>query len=400
MSTFPWLLDKLVDIIVPQIFSRLKHKWKDNPRFVFIILASSILLLVSSGGILNTILYMPILFLDDDRPLRLSSISRANNELKHINDHLPTEAGRFVEASPYRTNNRDFDSWTYANILVALGPDLVSSRLKYDHSLYFKKWMKPSKHCWTEGNPNGPPCHIGATAWALVAMSMNSIKPSKDMWLYLLQQQNSLGWWSLYEDSGNDQQNASTYSTAVALWALHIGLTTNMIPEALVEKSKVSLERAKEWLFSKRNRGGCLWSAYPDRSATVEPSLAISGFVIHKLLILGPEPIKSITDICLNALTTERPAITEWYQTGESVPLNDGKNGEKDGVRHQKLILTILALGKLYPMLSITDKARVRRFVESTLFPDPASVESKLDYSWQKAEFALMIRSILYNSTE
>jgi hypothetical protein len=395
MNSLAWLIDKIIDIIAPRLYLRIKDKWKENPRLAFAILAVLASLLIPFSSLAKTVLYMPILFLDDDRPLRLSSVSRASNELDHTNESLITEAGIFVDAEPNKTNSRDFDSWSYAGILVALGPDLVSSRLKQDHALYFRKWMKQKKNCWAEYGKEEGPCHVGATSWVLVAMSTNAIKPTKEMWTYLLEQQNKLGWWPLYEDSGNDPQNASTYSTAVALWAVQTGLNSNAIPESLIATSKVSLERARSWLFAKRNKGGCLWSAYPDRVSTVEPSLAISGFVVNSLLHSRPELIENIRDECLHALTSEEPAITELYTSGESVNLNDGKTTEKDAVRHQKLIMAILALDRLYPMLTITDKSRVRRFVESTLFPDRTPIEPRLDYSWQKAELALMLKAIL-----
>ncbi|MBM5817012.1 MAG: hypothetical protein FJ083_10685 [Cyanobacteria bacterium K_Offshore_surface_m2_239] len=210
--------------------------------------------MAASGSVLNTFLCMPILFLEDDRPLRLYNYSRARDELKHINDQLITDAEIIAESSKNSSTNFDH-SWTYANILVALGPALVNNNLKNnDHGYYFRKWIKAGRHCWTDyGKTNGP-CHLGPTAWVLMAMSMNSIKPSAEMWRYVLDQQDRLGWWSLYENSGSNSQNASAYSTAVALWALHTGLETNMIPDELIDRSKVSVGRARNWLYSKLDR--------------------------------------------------------------------------------------------------------------------------------------------------
>jgi hypothetical protein len=396
MNSIFWIIDKFIDLLAPQLYLKLKAKWKKNPKTSFCVLVILITVFSLSAKVLDFVLYMPVSFFNDDRPLRAFNSSRANAELKHIDEHLISEAGIFVESGPNISNNRDFDAWTYANILVALGPNTVSSRLKQDHLQYFQKWMKPFKTCWAEYGKLDGPCHIGATSWVLVAMSVNSLSPTREMWEYLLKQQNKFGWWSLYEDSGGDLQNASTYSTAVALWALDTGLKTNTIPEELITKSKISLERARSWLFSKRTKGDCLWSAYPDRISDVEPSLAISAFVVHALLSSGVEPIKSINHLCLNSLLAEKPVITEMYTTGENVRLNDGKTTEKDAVRHQKLILTILALDKMYPIVSFSERGRIRRFIESTLFLDDAPVESKLDYSWQKAELALALKSILY----
>lgn len=258
--------------------------------------------------------------------------------------------------------------------------------------------MKLGSHCWTDyGKANGP-CPLGPTAWMLMAMSMNSIKPSAEMWRYVLDQQDRLGWWSLYENSGFNFQNASAYSTAVALWALHTGLETNMIPDELIDRSKVSVGRARNWLYSKLDRANCLWYAYPDRASTSESSVATSAFVLNVLLTVDRSPINHIETTCLNALTKRQIAITELYATGENILLDNGTSTEKDAVGHQEMILTLLALDKLYPMLSLTEKAQARKFVETALFSDPAAIDSKLEEPWQRAELALVIRSILDDS--
>ncbi|MBM5817011.1 MAG: hypothetical protein FJ083_10680 [Cyanobacteria bacterium K_Offshore_surface_m2_239] len=60
--------------------------------------------------------------------------------------------------------------------------------------------------------------------------------------------------------------------------------------------------------------------------------------------------------------------------------------------------MTLPALEKLYPMLSFTEKAQARKFVKTALFSDPAAIDSKLEEPWQRAELALVIRSILDDS--
>jgi hypothetical protein len=82
------------------------------------------------------------------------------------------------------------------------------------------------------------------------------------------------------------------------------------------------------------------------------------------------------------------------YSSGEIIATDDGKLIE-DGVNHQKLVWKILALSKLYPHLSLTGKSQIIKYVEKSLFTDFTSPESSLKLPWQKAELALMLRSIL-----
>lgn len=394
MNFLLWLIDKISDIIAPYFVSHLRDSLKKRPIKTSLFLLGSTFSIAAIGSILTVLPYFPIPFFEQDKPLRLSNSSRARHELKHVNEHLIYEA-KISQGDDPMKSDPNVDAWAYANIMIGLGPDSVRERLKHDHLRYFRNRMKTGSNCWIQfRNESGDPCHTGATSWVLNAMATNSIQPSKEMWSYLLGQQGSKGWWSLYEDSTKDNENASTYSTAVALWALEAGLKHQLIQKNLVEKATNSAMKARSWLMAKREKD-CLWSAYPDRPSDIEPSVTISTFVVYVLMSTNPNTLQDLTEECLDKFTKEQLLINDdMYVSGEIIKLNDGSN-EKDSVRHQKLIWKILALSKLYPHMSLTGKSQIRKYVDNSLFPDSTSPESGLKHTFQKGEFALMIRSIL-----
>ena len=224
-------------------------------------------------------------------------------------------------------------------------------------------------------------------------MSTNNIQSSEEMWSYLLDQQNTDGWWPLYENSGNNSQNASTYSTAVALWALEEGLKHNSIQINLIDKAQFSIEKAKTWLMSIR-KYPCEWSAYPNRQTNIKPTVTISTIVTHILLTTDPDKIKDVAEKCLNEFSEESLQISDNMDVfGEIIQLDNGSI-KTDSVRHQRLIWKILAMSNLYPHLSLTGKSQIRSYVEKSLFTDSTSPEAILNDNWQKAELALMLKSL------
>lgn len=249
---------------------------------------------------------------------------------------------------------------------------MVSTKSRLDHRSYFFNRVTPDQHCWTQfgKTPVFNPCHTGATAWALWAMATNSIRPTSEMGSYLLDLQDSRGWWPLYPGAGNSQEVASTFATAISLLALQSGLTANMIADAQVEQARTAVMRAKAWLMANRvGEQDCQWLAYPNHIGKTSPSPALSGMAVYALLTADPEISGKI--LLLN--------------NSVMIP---------DSVRHQKVVWTLLALTRLYPRLPLVSQSRLRGYVESTIFPNATPPESSLKETWQLAEFALMVRSL------
>jgi hypothetical protein len=347
------------------------------------------------GSNFTTLPYLPIPVVGEGKPLPSSSTKRARDELKNIDDYLMVQAKKSQVDNPMEKHNY-VDAWTYANMMIGLGPEQVSENLEKTHYSYFRNRMKTGSNCWVQlRNQHDDPCHTAATSWVLTAMTVNSIQPSEEMWSYLLEQQNSEGWWPLYENSGKKSENANTYSTAVALWSLEEGLKRKLIQKNLIEKAQSKVENARSWLKTAKI-GPCEWSIYPNRKATTKPSVTISTIVIYVLLITKSDSLNdSEAEKCNDAFINEPLKITDdMYSSGEIIATDDGKLIE-DGVNHQKLVWKILALSKLYPHLSLTGKSQIRKYVEKSLFTDFTSPESSLKLPWQKAELALMLRSIL-----
>ena len=143
--------------------------------------------------------------------------------------------------------------------------------------------------------------------------------------------------------------------------------------------------------MSKRE-GSCAWLEYPDRSANKEPSVAISGLVVYVLKEMDPRVLESSRQDCITFFTKNKFVITDLEISGEVIELNDGADF-LDSVKHQKLVWSTLAISKLYPDFSWVDKARLRKYIESTLFTS-STPESALNSPWQMGELALMLRFI------
>lgn len=388
MNVLLWLIDKISDVLFPGVFAKARVFLQKRPLQTSAIIATGAITLLAGGFISDTLPFLPVTFLGDDKPLRLANYLRVEGLHRRVEDYL------LAQADVLFADHAENHSWEYANVLVGLGPDVVATKFKRDHLSFFRRQMKPGKYCWTQfrNTSRKDPCHIGATSWVLVAMASNGSQPSREMWAYLLDQQSLNGWWSLYEDSGNDPQNASTYSTAVALWAIQTGLESNAIQGDLVDRSQASVLRAKSWLMSKRE-GGCAWLEYPDRSVKKDPSLPISGLVVFALIEMDPRGLEGFRQDCLTLFTKDQLALADLELSGEAIELNDGSDF-LDAVKHQKLVWATLALANLYPDISWIAKARLRKYVESTLFATSSTPESALNYPWQMGEFAFMLRSI------
>ena len=389
MHVFLWLIDKISDILLPGVFAKAKIIFLKRPLQTFAITATGTIVLFIGGFIFDTLPYHPIAFLGDDKPLRLTNYLSAKGLRHRVEDYLLAQADILFSDSDDTENH----SWSYANILMGLGPDVVASKFKRDHFSFFHRQMRPGKNCWPQFRNTSriEPCHTGATSWVLAALASNGVQPSRKMWTYLLDQQSLIGWWPLYEDSAIDPQNASTYSTAIALWSIQTGLTKNAIQSDLRDRAQASAQRAKSWLMSNRE-GSCAWLEYPDRSVKKEPSVAISGLVIYVLKEMDPRLLESSQEDCITYFTKNKLVITDLEISGEVVEMNDGTDF-LDAVKHQKLVWSTLALAKLYPDLSWVSKARLRKYIESTLFASPTP-ESALNYPWQMGEFAFMLKSI------
>ena len=388
---FPWFFDKIFDVIAPYFVSRFWGSLQRRPIRTILFLAVSTSTVATIGSNLTIIPYLPYLPFPivDEGPLPTSRYKRARSELKRTNEYLITQAKKYQEDDPIKRYSHE--AWIYANLMVGIGPESVRKELKNIHASYFRNRMKPGSSCWIQYNSE--PCHNVATSWVLIAMSTNNIQSSEEMWSYLLDQQNTDGWWPLYENSGNNSQNASTYSTAVALWALEEGLKHNSIQINLIDKAQFSIEKAKTWLMSIR-KYPCEWSAYPNRQTNIKPTVTISTIVTHILLTTDPDKIKDVAEKCLNEFSEESLQISDNMDVfGEIIQLDNGSI-KTDSVRHQRLIWKILAMSNLYPHLSLTGKSQIRSYVEKSLFTDSTSPEAILNDNWQKAELALMLKSL------
>jgi hypothetical protein len=388
-----WLADKLSEILLPKLLERGSAVVRRNPRRSLLIgsMALGALALREKATQIGLLaLYLPFSASQPVAPQDLPLFRSLQARL---------EDGLLVSAEQIAANDSQEDVWGYADILAGVRPEVIESKLHIDHLGLFRKHMEPDSYCWAQFHQSRVPlipCHHAATAWVLLAMTANAIRPDQKMWEYLLHEQDDEGWWPLYQQAGNDKRNASTYATALSLHAIHSGLRSNLVPEALVPRLKQRAARARSWLLAKRHES-CSWPDYPHRDVDRNYLPSISNLVVFVLLSQRPHELNEIQASCLQSILQSQPSIAETETSGVLIRLNNGDT-LNDAVRHQKLIMASLALSALYDQASILDKARVRLHLRDTLFAGGATPEQNLDYPWQLGEFAFLVRQLLGGS--
>jgi hypothetical protein len=246
-------------------------------------------------------------------------------------------------------------------------------------------------HCWRQ-HPDSPADHIGATAWVLLAFSRMKHPPSEGEIKFIVSNQHSAGWWPQYP-STDQEENASTYATALSVWALHELSTRNLVPS----NQKVGVESAilagREWLISHhvQDRPGT-WKDY--QAGYASESIGLSGLVVHVLHTMKNPPPSSIDEYWMANLPVGLPPAGD--QVGSGHPVGLGRIGGvmPDSTHNFTLPWLVIATTDAYSHGSIEERARAAQLFAELGDKRGDIRQAVQDSPWFAAEVLMSLRQL------
>jgi hypothetical protein len=325
----------------------------------------------------------------DDAPLAKGSVAQLRDYRWRAESSLINEV--FVLSDPHKAAK---DPWFYGNALAAVGAEKLSFRTAEEHRDYFEKSQNVNEECWNQYFDIKGPCHMTATAWILLSLAENKIYFPSSAWESFLDQQDPKGWWPTFSNSGNYRSNASTFATAMGLYAVSRAVELNQLPAPLMGRAKDAVAKASRWLFSTRDKG-CRWNDYPYRLKERSSSLFYSGI---SLFALNQSKLPGLKDVRSQCIELLRTSTTDISGTSVSIYMHRLDNGldVKEATSNQDLVWSVAGLASLYEGSPPYDKARIRSEIKRLLFssgtyPDQA-LGGKL---WQLAEYVYVTNFLI-----
>jgi hypothetical protein len=295
--------------------------------------------------------------------------------------------------------------WTEADMRVALDepvskddqqllseddPQLVS---------WFQNQMFPGCNCWRKYRDRTVD-HVGVTSWVLLAFARMKHKPSEAQIEFILNNQHTVtsgwsdGWWPTYP-SNNSEENASTYATALSIWALDACLKAGLVPQSIKERVSNAVRMGRHWLLthSTQDRPGS-WSDY-QRGQYAQMSPGLSALVIHVLHSVGPDVPIAIDQDWMAHLPLVLPSAKEHVSTDYPVMLTEGEF-VTDDTNNFTLPWLLIATVDAYPRGSITQRAEAVRLIRqvSDASKDSALMREVQGVPWLAAETLMGLRYV------
>jgi len=176
-------------------------------------------------------------------------------------------------------NEESYGPWTQAQMAVSLqGQDMV---VPAELAQWFAGEMRDCP-CWREYEKG--PRNFAVTAWVLLSFARMGVKPDDRQIKFLLDHQKRAGWWPMFP-APEVASNASTYATAMSVWALNELLQRNLIASEQTSDVDKAIANGRGWLLDNSTPGKPgRWKDYPGPTGLYhEESLGISGLALHVL---------------------------------------------------------------------------------------------------------------------
>ena len=272
-----------------------------------------------------------------------------------------------LEARTDRKGKFAGDTWTSAQVLIAIGESGAGKSRVKSIEQYFRSVEGPECACWRRLPRGEFPNHVGVTSWALWAMARYGIPAQKAELEFLLSIQQRDGGWPQFAGA-REQKFASSYGTAAAILALH---AQSALPgnRAHAKRVRAAVERGAEWLKKRAVGGGARWADYPDwpQEKSRAEFLGLSGFVLFALHRAGAPGLEALDRDWLNRLPAEAPQASESGASRKIVQV--GKRSYRDDTRYNALPWAILATAAAYPGGSLAERVRAIEWLERALAP-------------------------------
>lgn len=206
---------------------------------------------------------------------------------------------------------------------------------------FLKAWKNQDCQCYYYNNR----AHIAASGWALLAMNKLKDVPTPEQIAFLLNRQNSAGWWPLYYPLSDLERNASTYATAYSILSLYEYLSVGANESKDKEKIRSAIERGQRWLIEKQIDGHASWWDVPYNLAERKKSEGLSGLVLHVLhrTRANPSDLDNLDKLWLEKLPDLSPAVSDNVESTAVL-----ENGIKEDAKNLKMPWAIVATSDAY----------------------------------------------------
>jgi hypothetical protein len=332
-------------------------------------------------------------------PVSPSQLDQLNHTIDVVSERLDTVFSQLEAPDP------EHNSWTIGQMTVATrGLPIHAEGTKIITALQTKL---DGCNCWKQ-NASDPYPHIDSTNWVLLALTRFPRPLDERDIQSLVAAQNPDGWWPSSvefwsESSGSpasqNEKNASTYSTAMAVEALQDTLTRGHFEgnPALKAQVEFAVKLGANWLVGKESHAR--WKDFPNAGAEAKEPLGLSGLVLHVLHHtnhdnpqMDKDWLDNLPDDNLGAQDNENCIL---------VVNIDGKKGSvKDSVRHMRLGWSIVATRDAYHNGSVMQRMRALNWIGArtpTLLDEARKIPHERPF--ESAELLIALRYLRGDSS-
>lgn len=305
-------------------------------------------------------------------------------------------------------------AWSTAQVVVAVQG---AGKSDFGPAIDFIESQKdPKCSCWEQFcHPNGPPhlvaatlsCdasnppHMAASAWILTAYARLGRRVPDPQIQFFLDNQFPDGSWPVYVGAAPGE--ASTYATALVVFALYEQLNAGLVPKQLESTVKAAMESGRAWLISHRTERLARWTDYP--VATHEPfrtmdSLGLSGQVLHILHRTGQTGLEDIDREWIRSLPQAVPGGADNDASSREIENKKGLSIYTDSSRYFALPWLIVATADAYPSGTTAERARALDQLEHSLVALEPAEQAALKWGeYVAAELLIALRYISKDAT-
>jgi len=300
-------------------------------------------------------------------------------------------------------------AWSTAQVVVA-----VQGAGRFDSAPvvnFIESQKDPKCSCWEQFcHPDQPPhlgtttqsCsasyppHVVASAWILAAYARLGRPAPRPQIQFFLDNQFPDGSWPIYVGAVSGE--ASTYATALVVFALYEQLNAGLVPKQLESTVRASMDRGRAWLMSHRMERLARWTDYP--VAAHEPirtmdSLGLSGQVLHILHRTGQSGLDDIDREWIRSLPRAIPGGADNDASNREIENKEGFSIYTDSSRYFALPWSIIATADAYPSGTIAERTRALDQLERSLAVLEPAEQAALKWGeYVAAELLIALRYI------
>jgi hypothetical protein len=317
-------------------------------------------------------------------PLAAPVVAKVSDTAKRIAASLEADLGR--------PGQKDTQVWPIAQAAVG-SHGLVD--IDWDYLIKFMRASaEPDCNCWKDYKGTSLPRNIPASGWVIFCLAEIDTPATSGEINFLLDEQASEGWWSVFPVDEGDGEYASTYGTSWALLALQNQLSKKLIGDNQIQAVSAALSRGASWLLAKRTPGA-RWKDYP-LNPNGRFSESLSGLALHTLHTIAPNKLRSIDQEWLDNLPESAPSASDADNDYYWIHSKDGNH--LDGYVQVRLPWMLIATVDAYPIGNILQRAKALQWLESAVQQQSVEAADTEPTNWWRAELLYALKHVLKSS--